>query len=359
MDKNLNYFSKNSRNIFNYTILDKDIKNYIESWLKYLNIEKGFSQNTISSYETDFRKFLNFLCWYKKNKTIDLSNLSKDSLLKIINSDFNFEKIDLYAKDLLELKYNEIRPYLFFITFLDYKNTSRRRIVAAIKSFYKFLYKNNKKIDPLILNELKGPKIDQALPRPINVYEIKNIINEIQKSKKAFWVKKRDVAMITTIYGCGLRINEILSIKYEDIPRNNIKGYIKIFGKGNKERLIPLIPIVMKTINEYINVCPLNFENETFLFLGTNFKKLNPGTFQRNFRKVRKKLGLHKSFTPHALRHSFATHLLEGGADVRTIQKLLGHKSLKSTQVYTEVSQKQLSKLYNKFHPRNKISSNN
>jgi len=97
-------------------------------------------------------------------------------------------------------------------------------------------------------------------------------------------------------------------------------------------------------------------ENSDLIFLGKNFKKLNPGTFQRNFREIRKKLDLHKSFTPHALRHSFATHMLEGGADVRTIQKLLGHKSLKSTQVYTEVSQEQLSKLYNKFHPRNKFN---
>ena len=218
------------------------------------------------------------------------------------------------------------------------------------------MYKNNKKIDPSILNELKGPKIDLALPRPIKVEEIKNIINEIQNSKQINWIKKRDIAMITAIYGCGLRINEILSIKYQDIPITHTKGYVKIIGKGNKERLVPLISIVLKSVNEYINACPFNFDNETFLFLGKNFKKLNPGTFQRNFREIRKKLDLHKSFTPHALRHSFATHMLEGGADVRTIQKLLGHKSLKSTQVYTEVSQEQLSKLYNKFHPRNKFN---
>ena len=356
MDKKLNYSLKNSRSIFNYTITDQNIKNYIYSWLKYLDLEKGFSEKTISSYEIDFRKFLNFLCWYKKNKYIDLSSLSKDNLIKIINSDFNFEKIDLSSSSLFELKYNEIRPYLFFITFLNYKKTTRRRIVAAIKSFYKYLYKNNKKIDPSILNELKGPKIDQALPRPISVHEIKEIINEIKNSKKINWIKKRDIAMITAIYGCGLRINEILSIKYQDIPITHTKGYVKIIGKGNKERLVPLISIVLKSVNEYINACPFNFNNETFLFLGKNFKKLNPGTFQRNFREIRKKLDLHKSFTPHALRHSFATHMLEGGADVRTIQKLLGHKSLKSTQVYTEVSQEQLSKLYNKFHPRNKFN---
>ena len=117
----------------------------------------------------------------KGNETI---KIFKDNLIKIINSDFNFEKIDLSSSSLFELKYNEIRPYLFFITFLNYKKTTRRRIVAAIKSFYKYLYKNNKKIDPSILNELKGPKTDQALPRPISVHEIKEIINEIKNSNE-------------------------------------------------------------------------------------------------------------------------------------------------------------------------------
>ena len=359
MDKKINYYSKNSRNISNYTISDEDIKNYIHEWLKYLELEKGFSKKTVDAYETDFRKFLNFLCWYKKNKSLDLTSLSREDLEKIIKLNFNFKEINLSSNELFELKYNQIRPYFFFITFLNYKKTSRKRIVFAIKSFYKFLDRNNIKIDPLILTELKGPKTDQALPRPINTREIKGIINEIKNSIKTDWIKKRDIAMITTIYGCGLRVNEILSIKYQDIPINQTKGYVKIVGKGKKERLIPLIPIVLKSIAEYIKSCPFNFNNETFLFLGKNFKKLNPGIFQRDFRKIRKKLCLHESFTPHALRHSFATHLLEGGADVRTIQKLLGHKSLKSTQIYTEVSQEQLRKLYKKFNPRDKIYTKN
>ena len=114
----------------------------------------------------------------------------------------------------------------------------------------------------------------------------------------------------------------------------------------------------MKKINEYISSYPFNWNDENYLFLGKNQKKLNSGVFQRDFRKIRKKLGLNEKFTPHALRHSFATHMLESGADVRTIQKLLGHKSLKSTQIYTEVSQTQLSKLYEKFNPRKKILIN-
>ena len=128
--------------------------------------------------------------------------------------------------------------------------------------------------------------------------------------------------------------------------------------KYNCKRIVPLILNVMGKINEYISSYPFKWNDENYLFLGKNKKKLNSGVFQRDFRKIRKKLGLNEKFTPHALRHSFATHMLEGGADVRTIQKLLGHKSLKSTQIYTEVSQTQLSKLYEKFNPREKILIN-
>ena len=281
--------------------------------------------------------------------------MSENNLRKIKEVDFDYKNLSLTKNELIDIKYNEIRPFLFFITFLNYKKNSRKRIIASIKSFYNFLSKNDENIDLSIINELKGPKLDQSLPRPIDFKNIKEIINEINNIKNDNWIKKRNVALISIIYGCGLRVNEALSIKFKDIPKNTSKGYIKIFGKGNKERIVPLIIYVMEKINEYISSCPFKQNDEDYLFLGKNQKKLNAAVFQRDFRKIRKKLGLSEKFTPHALRHSFATHMLESGADVRTIQKLLGHKSLKSTQVYTEVSQTQLSKLYEKFNPRKKI----
>jgi len=346
---------KNSKNIFEYKFLDKSIKNYLSSWLKYLELERGFSKNTVLAYEKDLRKFLNFFCWYKNNKNTDLSNLPEGELNKIKETSFDYKNLSLNLDELISIKYKEIRPYLFFITFLNYKKNSRKRIVASIKSFYNFLSKNDEKIDSNIIHDLKGPKLDQSLPRPIEFKNIKEIIGEINNIKDDNWVKKRNIALISIIYGCGLRVNEALSIKFKDIPKNTTKGYIKILGKGNKERIVPLIAYVMEKINAYISSYPFKRNEEDFLFLGRNQKKLNPGVFQRDFRKIRKKLGLSEKFTPHALRHSFATHMLESGADVRTIQKLLGHKSLKSTQVYTEVSQTQLSKLYEKFNPRKKI----
>ena len=349
---------KNSKNIFEYNILDTSIKKYLSSWIKYIELEKGFSKNTLLAYEKDLRMFLNFYCWYKDNKNIDLSSLTEIDLKKIKESCFDYKNLSLTRNELINIKYNEIRPYLFFITFLNYKKTSRKRIIASIKSFYNFLLKNDLNIDLNILNELKGPRLDQSLPRPIEFNDIKKIIKEINNIKNNVWIKKRNIALISIIYGCGLRVSEALSIKYGDIPKNSSKGYIKITGKGNKERIIPLIGNVMNKLNEYISAYPFKWSEENFLFLGKNKKKLNSAVFQRDFRKIRKKLKLSENFTPHALRHSFATHMLEEGADVRTIQKLLGHRSLKSTQIYTEVSQTQLSKLYEKFNPRKKILIN-
>ena len=352
MEENKYEDIKNSKNILKYNIFDKNIKNYLSSWLKYLELEKGFSKNTVLAYEKDLRKFLNFFCWYKENKNTDLSNLSESDLKKIKETDFDYKNLSLSRDELINIKYNEIRPYLFFITFLNYKKTSRKRIVASIKSFYNFLSKNNENIDLDIINELKGPKLDQSLPRPIEFKNIKEIMDEINSIKDDNWIKKRNIALISIIYGCGLRINEAISIKLKDIPKNTSKGYIKIIGKGNKERIVPLINYVMEKINEYISSYPFNWNDENYLFLGKNQKKLNSGVFQRDFRKIRKKLGLNEKFTPHALRHSFATHLLEGGADLRTVQELLGHSDITTTQIYTHLDRSSLKKTYNKYHPR-------
>ena len=142
---------RNSKNIFRYNISDEKVKKYIFSWLEYLEIEKGFSQNTLLAYEKDLRKFLNFLCWYKNHKNTDLSNLSESDLKKIKETDFDYKNLSLSRDELINIKYNEIRPYLFFITFLNYKKTSRKRIIASIKSFYNFLLRSNEKLIYILL----------------------------------------------------------------------------------------------------------------------------------------------------------------------------------------------------------------
>ena len=285
--------TQNSKNIFGYNILDKNIKKYLSSWLKYLELEKGFSKNTVLAYEKDLRKFLNFFCWHKNNKNMDLSNLSENNLRKIKEVDFDYKNLSLTKNELIDIKYNEIRPFLFFITFLNYKKTSRKRIIASIKSFYNFLSKNEENIDLSIINELKGPKLDQSLPRPIDFKNIKEIINEINNIKNDNWIKKRNMALISIIYGCGLRVNEALSIKFKDIPKNTSKGYIKIFGKGNKERIVPLIIYVMEKINEYISLTVklaiafgLAFQLPTAIFLFTLLGITSPRDLQKKRRFV-------------------------------------------------------------------------
>lgn len=404
---------KNSKNIFKYNISNKKIKKVIYDWLRKLSIEKSFSEHTINSYETDLRNFINFLCWYKKNKNISLDELNVRELRKIKEEDFDYKKIDLKEKELINIEYQEIRPYLSFLTYLNYEKKSRKRIVAAIKSFYKFLnnsdergYKNIK-IDPQILSELKGPKGEESLPRPIKERNIWRIINEMwsgDKYNKVEWVKQRDISIILIMWGTGLRIDEVLSIKYHQIPMNSLKCLIKIVGKGKKDREVFLLPMIMRSIRAYVNSCPSEFQNESFLFVGVDLEKLHPSIFERNFREIGKKLGLYKldqvvqykaykckcgeykefeyknkkcekcgtivkertasehkkdDFGPHALRHSFGSHLLDNNVDIRQIQKLMGHASIKDTQVYTGINERKLHEQYKKFNPRDKINLKN
>ena len=401
---------KNPKNILEYDIPDKKIKKVLYDWLRKLSIEKSFSKYTVNSYETDLRNFINFLCWYKKNKNIDLSILKVGQLRKIKEEDFDYKKIDLNINELINIQYQQIRPYLFFLDYLNYEKKSTKRIVASIKSFYKFLNNNdeigykNIKIDPRILSELKGPKAEKNLPRPIKEEDIWRIIDKINLSYKVDWIKKRDIALIYIIWGTGLRIGETLSIKYHQIPISSSKCIIRIIAKGKKDKDVFLLPVVITKIKEYINSCPLKFESESFLFVDVNLDKLHPSIFERNFRKIGKKLGLYKldqveqykaykcecseykgieyknkkcekcetlvkertasehkkdDFGPHALRHSFASHLLDNNVDLREIQKMMGHASIKNTQIYTEINDKKLHEQYIKFNPRNKINIKN
>ena len=172
------------------------------------------------------------------------------------------------------------------------------------------------------------------------------MFGELQKTP---WLADRDVALMTLLYGCGLRISEALNLDVKDFPT---EGALVITGKGNKQRLVPLLPIVKNTIDQYICNCPFGLKDADPLFVGARGKRLNPRVVQRQMEYVRKIMGLPETTTPHALRHSFATHLLAGGGDLRTIQELLGHSSLSTTQRYTEVDSARLIEVYRDSHPR-------
>jgi integrase/recombinase XerC len=187
----------------------------------------------------------------------------------------------------------------------------------------------------------------------LSVEDAKGALDIVVELHDDPWQAARDHALFTLIYGCGLRISEALGLRVGDVPPPEKNGdAITILGKGNKQRVVPLLPIVKERIAHYLALCPYTLGKRDALFVGARGQKLNPGVVQRQMRKVRAYLGLPETATPHALRHSFATHLLAGGGDLRTIQELLGHASLSTTQRYTEVDAKRLIDVYKDTHPR-------
>ncbi|MGE0109820.1 MAG: tyrosine-type recombinase/integrase, partial [Bdellovibrionales bacterium] len=191
----------------------------------------------------------------------------------------------------------------------------------------------------------------RRLPRPVSENDADEILETAFEAEEENWIALRDKALFTLLYGAGLRINEALSLKNKDILSQE---RITVTGKGNKQRVVPLIPIIGDALEAYREACPFKGDSDAPLFLGKRGKRLNAGVAQRQLRRIRTLLGLPDNVTPHALRHSFATHLLASGADLRTLQEILGHASLSTTQLYTQIEQSQLQETYRAAHPRAK-----
>lgn len=299
----------------------QELKN---EFLLYLATEKMDSKYTIISYREDLENFEFFL----KNKL----------------------GIEPTLENLAKLKHSDFRAWLSFKKDKNYESTSISRSLSAIKSFYKFLAKN-KNISNPIINIIKNPKTKKSLPRSIEKINIDKIMDCINDMHKEEWQVDRDIALCTLIYGCGLRISEALNIKRRDFFRNN--DVITIVGKGNKTRNLPVLPIIKDRINNYLKSCPYTIMDNDYLFKSARGLKYSATLFEKLIRDIRIMLDLPEEITPHALRHSFATHLLSNGADLRSIQELLGHSNLSTTQKYTKVDKERLLKIYNKLHPRN------
>ncbi len=294
----------------------------IESWLSYCIKIQNIQPNTVKAYRRDTKKFIKYLDNYYSKK------INKSQL----------EQVNL----------STLRSWIASQREKQLGNRSILRELSAVKNFYNWL-NVQEGIDNSKIANFTGPKLKQRLPRPLTVKDTANLIEHVRTNPVQSWLVERDVAILILLYGCGLRISETLELKYNLIP---LPELIKIVGKGKKERLIPILPIAQESIKKYIERCPYNFQPNDYLFVGLRGRKLNPKIIQNTVAKARISLGLPVTVTPHALRHSFATHLLSAGGDLRSIQELLGHKSLSSTQIYTGVDQDRLMKVFKKAHPR-------
>ena len=292
------------------------LSSIISDWLKYLKDEKRYSENTLEAYLSDLSLFFNFLSEHKGQ------NIDEKLLENLILSDF--------------------RSFFAGISASRGAN-SRARTISSVKNLYKFMEKGK-----ILKNEniflVKGPKIPKSLPKALNFQNTTMAIDEASsvedfKKNREEWVSVRDAALLQLIYAAGLRISEALNLKVGDISDSLI---LKIKGKGGKERIVPLIAPVYKNLQELISCCPFCSDKNSYVFYGKQGKRLDAAVFQKVVRQVRVNLGLPETTTPHTFRHCFATHLLENSSDLRTIQELLGHASLSTTQRYTKVDTKRI-----------------
>ncbi len=302
-------------------VCDLETQGFINDFLNFVAVEKRYSQNTLSSYHSDICHFVEFI--------------------------FRNKKQLLQKKNFEELTLHDFRKWLSE-RLENHSNSSNARGISALRSFFRFCNENQ-----LLLNceikKLKTPKVSKPLPRAVEFVDIEKIFDTISLLRKVDWQVKRDKALLTLIYGCGLRISESLAVTKKSLQNQET---LLVIGKGKKQRVLPLLPVVKKRIEEYLNCCPfkINFEQPIFLNQkGGAYSRVNFGALILN---IRRNLNLPDSVTPHAFRHSFATHLLEAGGDLRTIQELLGHESLSSTQRYTKVDKTRLLSAYEKFSKR-------
>ena len=225
---------------------------------------------------------------------------------------------------------------------------SLARKLSAVKRFYGWLAQREG-YEPTAVLSTRAPKFQRKLPRPLAPDAARAMIDTVELQSNQDWVAARDVAVVTLLYGCGLRISEALGLCGKDAP---LPATLRIVGKGQKERMVPVLPVAHRAVERYCKLCPHPLTSDAPLFRGIRGGALNPGTIRTAMQTARSQLGLPDTATPHALRHSFATHLLEAGGDLRAIQELLGHASLSTTQAYTAVDTAHLMEIYNRAHPK-------
>lgn len=313
------------------------VNQLVGEWVKYLSITKMYSENTIDAYIRDLRNYMDFLKSYFS------------------------EEVNL--KSLLSVDIRFVRSWLAKRFQDKYTHLSTARALSSVKNFYKYLEKSRNFRCHAIFN-VKIPRKGKSLPKALSKEQMFTAINGISPTEKQienniipYWVMLRDKVLFLLIYALGIRISEALSISKQSLIN---KDFIKILGKGRKERLIPWIPRVRDLVFLYLEHVPFVIEDNQPIFRGMKGAKLQRCIFNKKLMELRRIFELPNFLTPHSIRHSFATHLLENGADLRAIQDLLGHKNLSSTQIYTKVNVNYLESIYEMSHPAvNSNISNN
>ena len=297
---------------------DLQMRELINKWLTWLTDVKRYSPHTIDAYARDLAAFTAYAA-------TDETELSLD----------DFQNFNLHT----------FRGFLTKRVRKHIDKSSIAREISSLKNFYKWLNRN-KYLENTAISALSSPKRPKVLPRALDTDDTLDFLEHAKELSSEPWQGLRDTAVFMLLYGCGLRISEALALNVGDIGSEN---YLRIKGKGNKERIVPLLPVIINSINAYQQQCPYTLKTGEALFLGARGERLLPRIVQRQMQKIRLKLNLPDTVTPHALRHSFATHLLEQGTDLRSIQELLGHASLTTTQRYTEVSTETMQTEYRKW----------
>jgi integrase/recombinase XerC len=296
----------------------------VENWLHHLHAERNLSPKTLEAYRRDVLQFLAFLA----------EHLGGAPSLK----------------ELAALKPADVRAFLAARRGDAIGSRSLMRSLAGLRAFGRFL-ENNGKGKVGALAAVRAPKIGKTLPRPLAMDAARSMADpgSAAGDGREPWIHARDAAALGLLYGCGLRISEALGLRRADFGTRDV---LTVMGKGRKERMVPLLPQVQKLVADYIALCPFDLPEQGPLFVGAKGGPLSPRIVQLAMARLRGALGLPETATPHALRHSFATHLLARGGDLRSIQELLGHASLSTTQIYTAVDADRLIEAYRSAHPR-------
>jgi integrase/recombinase XerC len=297
----------------------------IAEWQAWLGHEKRASAHTIAAYGGDLARFFDFL-------------------VEHLGTAPGFT-------DLAGLRAADFRAFLARRAGDGKARSSTARAMSVVRGFYRFLDRRGLVHNPALAT-VRSPKLPISVPKPLTVTEAADALGSVEEFANTPWIAARDLAILTLLYGCGLRLAEALSLTRREAPL--AAGVMRITGKGNKERVVPILPIVAEAIADYVALRPFAGTPDEPLFLGTRGGTLNPRIVQRRLVQLRQLLGLPEAATPHALRHSFATHLLAGGGDLRAIQELLGHSSLSTTQRYTAIDSQHLLAVYDQAHPRAK-----